>query len=631
MCSAKLASGWNISQQGLSIISQNNVITDQNILLKNALNADLKEIGSPVLNKESNKNQIPELVLQIQKIRNVAAPKANEESNAAPRMLKLTLTDGETFVQAIETSNIPSISREKTPPGSKLLLKNVKIVNGFLCLNQSNTKLLGGNVPHLFEKWEVAKSVQHHNRITASIDGPPAWVNFGFKISNTGDERKVTDNGKTKEQPKENTEFENLRKDAIAEVATGAVKKVFASGAKLVHTAPRVDTYKGRNEGGKHSNRNRKEPKSPKESISQKPSDKVSLFDFLENKLQIANGSGNVKPKQEEISEKYSQKTVTEDKKNYYSSYHKDSIPKKDYGYNDKRSSSEFHYNHEYNNWSNCNIQKQPSFRRDQESNKKEYKNRDHQSYEQIKVHKESAKGYDNKYSNRYNTRESLIKNNSSTKHVNDMQSTKISLDHIENQTNKNSSNVSKNNKVCKRNEEEKMHDNWHYRAPNPNNVEQSKSSSIVEQSKSSSNVEQSKSTSNVEQSKSGSNVNELAEHVAKMSVGGEFASRSLRQHLNLQGKKSNVTKSNRESIRSNNGIVGNECLAKYWEDNKFYPAIITAYTENTYVVQFKGYGNFEEVLKSDCMPLDEEKEEKKKYHKGSLEFRRNPKKFEYS
>lgn len=97
-------------------------------------------------------------------------------------MLKLTLTDGETFVQAIETSNIPSISREKTPPGSKVLLKNVKIVNGFLCLNQSNTKLLGGNVPHLFEKWEVAKSVQHHNRITGNFIYLIMWLLFKNKL-----------------------------------------------------------------------------------------------------------------------------------------------------------------------------------------------------------------------------------------------------------------------------------------------------------------------------------------------------------------------------------------------------------------------------------------------------------------
>ena len=54
--------------------------------------------------------QIPgKIVVQIQKIRNVSAPKANEESRSAPRMLKLTLTDGHTCCQAVELESIPSL------------------------------------------------------------------------------------------------------------------------------------------------------------------------------------------------------------------------------------------------------------------------------------------------------------------------------------------------------------------------------------------------------------------------------------------------------------------------------------------------------------------------------------------
>jgi len=48
-------------------------------------------------------------VVQIQKIRNVSAPKANEESRTAPRMLKLTLTDGHTSCQAVELESIPAL------------------------------------------------------------------------------------------------------------------------------------------------------------------------------------------------------------------------------------------------------------------------------------------------------------------------------------------------------------------------------------------------------------------------------------------------------------------------------------------------------------------------------------------
>jgi hypothetical protein len=56
------------------------------------------------------KFQIPgKIVVQIQKIRNVSAPKANEESRAAPRMLKLTLTDGQICCQAVELESVPGL------------------------------------------------------------------------------------------------------------------------------------------------------------------------------------------------------------------------------------------------------------------------------------------------------------------------------------------------------------------------------------------------------------------------------------------------------------------------------------------------------------------------------------------
>lgn len=50
---------------------------------------------------------------------------------------------------------------------------------------------------------------------------------------------------------------------------------------------------------------------------------------------------------------------------------------------------------------------------------------------------------------------------------------------------------------------------------------------------------------------------------------------------------------------------VGEVCVAKYWEDERFYPAVITDVTEKTNVVRFVDYGNFEEVLKHDCLPLN--------------------------
>ena len=49
------------------------------------------------------------MVLQVQKVRNISAPHANEESSHAPRMLRLHLTDGKINCVAIEVEQIPSL------------------------------------------------------------------------------------------------------------------------------------------------------------------------------------------------------------------------------------------------------------------------------------------------------------------------------------------------------------------------------------------------------------------------------------------------------------------------------------------------------------------------------------------
>ncbi len=65
--------------------------------------------------------------MQVTKIRNVSAPKINEESKTAPRMLKISLTDGKTTVHAVEMSKIDGLSLS-TAPGTKIkLLKEVRL------------------------------------------------------------------------------------------------------------------------------------------------------------------------------------------------------------------------------------------------------------------------------------------------------------------------------------------------------------------------------------------------------------------------------------------------------------------------------------------------------------------------
>lgn len=97
-------------------------------------------------------------MLQIVKISNISAPKANQTSKAVPRLLKLELSDGQIQFPGIEFENIPAISL-KTPPGTKILLKNgpIRISNGFLLFGPKNIEVLGGNVAAMVEKWEIFK------------------------------------------------------------------------------------------------------------------------------------------------------------------------------------------------------------------------------------------------------------------------------------------------------------------------------------------------------------------------------------------------------------------------------------------------------------------------------------------
>lgn len=128
----------------------------------------MREIGDTAFpeefTKDPSKLEKP-IVVQIQKIRNVSAPKANEESTSAPRMLKLTVNDGKTACTALEITPISSLSIN-TPPGTKVLLKNedLEVCHGVIWLNQSNIQVLGGKVTHMIEKWELIRSLAKHTR-----------------------------------------------------------------------------------------------------------------------------------------------------------------------------------------------------------------------------------------------------------------------------------------------------------------------------------------------------------------------------------------------------------------------------------------------------------------------------------
>lgn len=143
---------------------------------------DLRDIGEGAFpedfTKEPSTLELP-IVVQIQKIRNVSAPKANEDSAHASRMLKLTIHDGKTTCTALETSPITYISIN-TPPGTKLLLCNegLEACHGILWLTPSVVTILGGRVSHMIEKWELNRSLAKHTRGKSYIQIQKVYISI---------------------------------------------------------------------------------------------------------------------------------------------------------------------------------------------------------------------------------------------------------------------------------------------------------------------------------------------------------------------------------------------------------------------------------------------------------------------
>lgn len=319
------AQGWHLTPEGL-LLCKNSLDT--------ALNLDLKEIGAGCLPDDVNRGKLETLsgglVLQVSKIRNVSAPKINEESGAAPRMLKMSLTDGKVTCHAIELSKVDGISLD-TPPGTKVkLLKDIPISNGYLLLETGSIKVIGGRVEALAGKWEIGQQLAQFSKIRSTgpqegaEGGPPAWIPFGKKITRAeaGDKDfKALGDQSAAAGSKENAEFDSQRKDAILEATKTLSQKVFGAGSKDIkeaeHPKRRKDrqgseeansqvevTNGGEREGssggrggrggdgggrrrgkGERGGRNRDDDGQGVGASQAKPSGNVSLFAFLEEKL----------------------------------------------------------------------------------------------------------------------------------------------------------------------------------------------------------------------------------------------------------------------------------------------------------------------------------------------------------
>ncbi|XP_070759815.1 tudor domain-containing protein 3 [Enoplosus armatus] len=223
--------GWYLSDEGIAELKGSAEKISHNDIIRIALDSDLRPIGRKFLPSDINSGRTEKLegpcVLQVQKVRNVSAPKNHEESQGAPRMLRLQMTDGHTTCVGLEFKHLSKISLN-TPPGTKVkLLGTVQVKNGLLLLDDSKISVLGGEVDHMVEKWELQRSLAKHSRSNIGAEGgPPPFVPFGQKCERKDDidgreldQRKTLQTHSVLKSTDENDEFEKQRTAAIAEVA----------------------------------------------------------------------------------------------------------------------------------------------------------------------------------------------------------------------------------------------------------------------------------------------------------------------------------------------------------------------------------------------------------------------------
>lgn len=223
--------GWYLSDEGISELKGAAERVTASDIIRIALDSDLRPIGKKFLPADINSGRVEKLegpcVLQVQKVRNISASKDHEESQGAPRMLRLQMTDGHTTCVGLEFKHLSKLSLN-TPPGTKVkLLGTVQIKNGLLLLDDSKISVLGGEVDHMVEKWELQRSLAKHSRNNIGAEGgPPPFVPFGQKCarkeevdSKELDQRKTLQSLTVVKNADENDEFEKQRIAAIAEVA----------------------------------------------------------------------------------------------------------------------------------------------------------------------------------------------------------------------------------------------------------------------------------------------------------------------------------------------------------------------------------------------------------------------------
>lgn len=247
------ALGWNVSAEVVDDILEDSDFHDDNskdsrkfidYLNAELLDSDLHGIGQKILKDENLLESSEPFILQIDKLRNIAIPKMSEEKGKdGDRFLRLVLSDGNTNVIALEMQTIRGLQC-KCPPGTKIKIfpEYIQVERGFWLLTNKNCQILGGNVKEIVAKWKAEQDASKRRLAPGTASGPPPWVPFGVKV----DTRQMTKDfmammsvgqNDSSSAPPVSQEFEESRKNVIAQVQQTAPQKVFASAPISVNPA----------------------------------------------------------------------------------------------------------------------------------------------------------------------------------------------------------------------------------------------------------------------------------------------------------------------------------------------------------------------------------------------------------
>ncbi|CAG2196770.1 TDRD3 [Mytilus edulis] len=719
------AKGWHLSTEGIEQCVGDNARKDEKII-DVAKDTDFKEIGRKWLPEDVSKVSCEYVegpgVLQIQKIRNVAAPKDNEESQGAPRLLKLTLTDGHLNCNGVETEKLDKFG-VNVPPGTKVLLKGtVAVEHGILLLNNKNCHLIGGRVEKMAENWELKKMLSKQSKLRGVTEGgPPPFVPFGHKIQQVKPATQK-DNFKSlatkKEEKKEEGEFEQQRQATIAEAlqAKEEKTKTFGGGQKQVGSDKDIarimemgfsadqasnslkqnngnfqlavnDLLQGRGgarqnqygsdrqgpstRGGKgdfqgrqpredrREGRGRRQKDEDSEEMSSKPSAPVTLFDFLaksnkipvgskenkENKdskssnsvpsksMQYSNdgsrqGDRGYKPKYQDNSSNYDRQNSQNDRRNF------DSRPKSSPAFNPQQSSN--YDNKSQRPGSGYDRNKQPDkFDRGQsgyDRNKQPDKfDRGQSGYDRNKQPDKFDKGQRSQQTNndrnfQQSKGDGQFSNN--RQNYNNDKVTRNDRPQNYDKRSEQGSNTSDRNFQDSRRPNQKGNDgeqnfdrrsdtsksrNYNdrgsqneNRSSNGNNYDSRDSQNRNPGDYSSGRTEQRDNNYTTSNRRDGQNNKSQTNYKGK----SENSDQSYQGQTNdFKSRKKEPANNGQKQYQATAGEIktwkeGEHCLAKYWEDNQYYHAVIHQCIQNFAVVLFLEYGNHEEVKLTDIKPV---------------------------